>query len=96
MSSSPGRSGLALIAVAAVLWAAIGWFTPALLQSGLTAVQIAFWRALLGGLLFAVHAASRTGLRIRARHDLGGLALFGAASVDSSTWRWPRPSRPAA
>ena len=74
-------SGLALVAVAAVLWAFIGLFTPELLDLGLSAVEVGFWRALLAGMVFVVHAGLRGGLRVRDRRDAGGLVLFGAVAV---------------
>lgn len=73
--------GLALVAAAALLWATIGLFTPALLDHGLTAFQIAFWRALLGGACFAVHAVARRRLVIRSRDDVIGMVMFGVVSV---------------
>jgi drug/metabolite transporter, DME family len=78
--------GLLLVATAALLWALIGLFTPALLDVGLSAFEVAFWRALIGGLCFAVHAVVRGGggaglLRLRSRSDALGLVLFGVVSV---------------
>lgn len=83
-TSTPARrapTGLALVATAAVLWALIGLFTPELLDLGLSAVEVGFWRALLAGGLFLVHGAVRGGLRVRDRRDAGGLVLFGAVAV---------------
>ena len=75
------RTGLGLVALAAVLWAMIGLFTPALLDAGLRPTDIAFGRALLGGLCFVVHGAVRRQLALRNRHDVLGLAVFGAVAV---------------
>lgn len=66
---------------AALLWATIGLFTPALLDQGLTAFEIAFWRALLGGTCFAVHAVARRRLRIRSTEDIVGMVMFGVVAV---------------
>lgn len=74
-------SGLALVALAATLWGLIGLFTPALLDAGLGATEIAFWRALLAGACFAVHGAVRGGLRARSGRDVVELAMFGALAV---------------
>jgi drug/metabolite transporter, DME family len=71
---------LALV-VAALLWATIGLFTPALLDRGVTAFEVAFWRALIGGACFAAHAALRGRLAGPAGRDAIGLALFGVISV---------------
>lgn len=74
-------TGLALIAVAAVLWALIGLFTPALLDLGLTATEIAFWRAAIGGVCFVLHAALRRQLRVGSGRDAAGLTVFGVVAV---------------
>jgi DME family drug/metabolite transporter len=73
--------GLALVATAAVLWALIGLFAPALLDLGVSAVEVAFWRAALGGACFAVHGALRGHLRVDGARDAAGLAVFGAVAV---------------
>ena len=73
--------GLGLVAFAAVLWALIGLFTPALLDAGLRAADIAFGRALLGGVCFVVHAAARRQLVVSTRRDALGLLLFGSVAV---------------
>lgn len=59
----------------------IGLFTPALLDAGLRSPDIAFGRALLGGVCFAIHAAARGQLVVSARRDALGLALFGSVAV---------------
>lgn len=66
---------------AAILWALIGLFTPALLGLGLSSVEIAFWRALGGGLCFALHGALAGGLRPTSARDVGELAMFGLVAV---------------
>jgi drug/metabolite transporter, DME family len=73
--------GVVLVAAAALLWALIGLFTPALLDEGLGAVEIAFWRALIGGLCFAVHGGLTGGLRVAAPRDAAGLVVFGVVAV---------------
>ena len=75
------RSGLALVALAAVLWAMIGLFTPALLDAGLRPTDIAFGRAALGGLCFAVHAAARRQFAVDGARDALGLVIFGSIAV---------------
>lgn len=75
------RSGYVLIAVAALLWALIGVFSGRLLAAGITATEIAFWRAAGGGALFMVHAiASRSFLRVQ-RRDVPAFVLFGLFGV---------------
>ena len=73
--------GILCVAGAALLWALIGLFTPALLDLGLSAVEIAFWRALGGGLCFVVHAGLRGGLRPGSVRGAGELAAFGLVAV---------------
>ena len=71
--------GYAYIIAAALLWATIGPAARFALRAGLDPLEISFWRAAIGGLLFALHAAARGRLRI-ARRDLpavGGFALLG-------------------
>lgn len=61
LSGAEGGVGLAsstgylLILLAAVLWAMIGPFTSALLDEGIAPLEIAFWRAVIGGAGFVVH-----------------------------------------
>jgi len=71
--------GYAYIVAAALLWATIGPAARFALQAGVAPLEISFWRAAIGGALFALHAASRGRLRV-ARADLpavGGFALLG-------------------
>jgi DME family drug/metabolite transporter len=71
--------GYAYIIAAALLWATIGPAARFALRDAITPLEISFWRAAIGGLLFLVHAASRGRLRL-ARRDLpavGGFALLG-------------------
>ncbi|MPZ72184.1 MAG: EamA family transporter [Nitriliruptorales bacterium] len=75
------KPGIALIAFAGALWALIGLFTPALLDLGLSAPEIAFWRALLAGMGFAAHAALRGQLRVASTRDAAGLVVFGVVAV---------------
>ena len=71
--------GYAYIIGAALLWATIGPAARFALRAGVQPLEISFWRAAIGGLLFALHAVVRGRLRI-ARQDLpavGGFALLG-------------------
>ncbi|HEX7980223.1 MAG TPA: DMT family transporter [Gemmatimonadaceae bacterium] len=71
--------GYAFIIAAALLWATIGPAARFALRAGITPLEISFWRAAIGGLLFALHAAARGRLRL-AKSDLpavGGFALLG-------------------
>jgi DME family drug/metabolite transporter len=71
--------GYAYIIAAALLWATIGPAARFALRAGVQPLEISFWRATIGGLLFVLHAAVRRNLRL-ARHDVpavGGFALLG-------------------
>ncbi len=75
------RYGLALVTGAAVLWALLGPFSRALLDRGIAPLEIAFWRASLGGLVCALHAALTGGVRLRSARDLAYLAAFALLGV---------------
>ena len=71
-----------LILLAAALWAMIGVFTTGLLETGVTAMEIAFWRALAGGGLFVLHGLVAGHLELQRRRDAGwfvGFGIFGVA-----------------
>ncbi len=87
MSASPAhggseeRLGLTLVLGAAVLWGLLGVFTAGLLRIGLDAIEIAFWRALIAGAAFGLHAiAARTVRPFAPRAALGTLT-FAAVGV---------------
>ena len=75
----PGRAAL-LILVAAVLWGLLGVLGASAQAAGLGALEIAFWRALGGGALFALHAVV-TGARPPRGRDLAVTAAFGLVGV---------------
>ncbi len=77
------RSGVpaaAYIVLAATLWGLLGIFGKLAQTEGVSALEVAFWRAALGGLLLTAHAAA-----IRARPptgaDLGLTIGFGILGV---------------
>lgn len=68
-----------LVLAAAVLWGFSSIATKDVLDAGVGAFEIAFWRMLLGGGLFVFHAGCRGDLKLRSRSDAGplvGFALF--------------------
>ncbi len=69
------------VLLAAVLWALIGVFTAGILATGVGAMEIAFWRALLGGALFIGHGVLAGHLRLHRRRDAGVFAVFGIVGV---------------
>lgn len=72
--------GYLFVAVAAALWGLMGPVTRVALREGLGPVEVAFWRALLAGGLFAVHAASIRKVRLD-RRDLPSVVAFGVVGV---------------
>jgi len=81
--------GYAYIVAAALLWATIGPAARFALRASIAPLEISFWRATIGGILFALHATARGRLRI-ARRDLpavGGFALFGVTILYWSYFR---------
>ncbi len=73
--------GLLLVLAAAVLWGLLGVFTAGLLRAGLGAIEIAFWRALIAGTVFAGHAIVARTLRPFAPRALTGAVLFALIGV---------------
>lgn len=70
----------AYILTAAILWGLLGILGKLAQGQGVGAVEVAFWRAALGGVLFATHAAA---LRLRPprSRDLAVTAAFGLVGV---------------
>ncbi|MDQ3396530.1 MAG: DMT family transporter [Deinococcota bacterium] len=72
--------GYGLIFFAAALWGLIGLLAKGMLAAGIEPLEVAFWRAALGGLLFCAHAGSKGKLYLKRRRDLEfflGFALVG-------------------
>jgi DME family drug/metabolite transporter len=81
--------GYVWIVLAAVLWGTLGPTARLPLRDGVEPLELGFWRALLGGALFAAHALLRRRVRI-ARRDLlpvGAFALLGVALFYVSYFR---------
>jgi len=72
--------GYLYMLLAASSWALIGPVSRLAQAAGLSPVEIAFWRALIGGGLFAAHALVLRQALPRGR-DLGGVVLFGLSGV---------------
>lgn len=72
--------GAALVLVAALFWSTIGsWSRWA--QGSIPALEVAFWRAAMGGALFAVQGGLRGRLRPGVAGAAGRHALFGLLAV---------------
>ena len=76
---TPARAALLLL-TAAFLWGLLGIFGKLAFALGLSPLEVAFWRAALGGGLYLLHALS---VRARFPRGLDALvtALFGLAGV---------------
>jgi DME family drug/metabolite transporter len=72
--------GYVLVLAAAALWGMLGPVSRFAFQDGVTPLEVAFWRALIGGALFAVHALVRREWRLAWR-DLPAVAAFGLVGV---------------
>jgi drug/metabolite transporter, DME family len=79
--AAPAARGYALVFTAAVLWGLIGWFSRTILDAGVGALEIAFWRALIAGGAFALHAGLVGRARVRSFGDLGALTAFALVGV---------------
>ncbi|MDF1524449.1 MAG: EamA family transporter, partial [Trueperaceae bacterium] len=73
--------GYALVVTAAVLWGLIGLFARTILDAGVGPLEIAFWRALIAGGAFALHARLAGRSKLRSARDLGLLAAFALVGV---------------
>ncbi len=72
--------GVLYVLIASTMWGLIGTFTKLLLAEGLGSMEIAFWRATLGWVLFATHAGIRRRVGVDVR-DLPALLAFGLLCV---------------
>jgi drug/metabolite transporter, DME family len=65
-----------LVSSAIVLWGLGGIFTKNILDAGVGALEIAFWRLLLSGVLFCIQAFVQRDFKLKAAKDLGQFAGF--------------------
>jgi len=72
--------GMACICLAACMWGFIGPISKLALAQGVTPLEIAFWRAAFGALLFGLHSGVRTRCAISTKYLLP-LFGFGLISV---------------
>lgn len=72
--------GYLFIALAALLWGTLGPAARFALRAGVEPLELSFWRALLGGALFAAHALARRRARIAPR-DLPAVLAFALLGV---------------
>lgn len=72
--------GYGFVLLAAALWGLLGPVSRFALAAGVSPLEVAFWRAVMGGVLFGVHAALRGQVRI-ARRDLPAVIAFGVVGI---------------
>lgn len=72
--------GFFYVLTAAFMWGVIGIFAKEVLAEGVTALEIAFWRASLAWIMFLVHATSKKQLRVNPS-DIPSLFAFGFICV---------------
>lgn len=72
--------GILLVLAAAVMWGVIGIFTKFILAEDVSALEIAFWRAMFAWVLFTVHAKYMKAVKVK-RSDLPVLLAFGFVCV---------------
>lgn len=72
--------GYLFVILSAVLWGLIGPVSRVALADGVEPLEIAFWRAAVGGACFAAHAAAIRKTRLE-RRDVGVVAAFGVVGI---------------
>lgn len=73
-------AGFLYVLSAAFMWGLIGVFTKYILAEGVSALEIAFWRASIAWIFFLVHALAKKQVRVK-RSDLPLLFGFGFICV---------------
>ncbi len=72
--------GFLYVLAAACMWGVIGIFAKGIMAEGITALEIAFWRATLAWGIFLIHAAAQKQLKVH-RIDIPFLFGFGFICV---------------
>ncbi len=75
--------GYLFIFIAATCWGFLGILGRIAMDEGPAPLDVAFWRAFLGGLFMLIHAAYKRDLRIHSRKDFLSFFLFGLFSIAS-------------
>ena len=70
-----------LVFLAACLWGAIGVMGRSAFQSGMSPLEVSFWRAAISASLFLAHAILTRQLWLQRRHDALLFILFGLLAV---------------
>ncbi|PTN38731.1 DMT family transporter [Desulfonatronum sp. SC1] len=80
MTPVESKAGYAYVLLAATLWGMIGPLALLAFQQGLTPLEVAFWRATLGALLFMIHVSICGQWQVH-RADLPAFFFFGLVCV---------------
>jgi len=72
--------GYVFVLVAATLWGLLGSFSKLAFQEGITPLEVAFWRAAIGSVLFGAHALVLRQARVAPR-DLPAVLGFGVLGI---------------
>ena len=78
--SESARAGYIFAFLAATCWSLLGIFSRLPISNGITPLEIAFWRALVGALLFIVHGVATGRHRVRPADALV-MGAFGVVCV---------------
>ncbi len=84
---SPSLIGYVYIFLAAGLWAFIGPLGKMAFQEGISPIEVAFWRAALAWVFFAIQAGIQQKAKVAVK-DLPKLALFGFLCVTLFFWSY--------
>ncbi len=79
-SAASPASGYAYALLAASFWALLGPVSRLCFNEGVSPLEVAFWRAALGGACFAAHGLVRGGLNVKPSHG-AIFCLFGLVAV---------------
>ncbi len=74
-------AGYMFIFIAALCWGFLGILGRIAMESGLAPLDVAFWRALFGGILLFLHAASIKQAKVHSAKDFLFFCLFGLFSI---------------
>ena len=72
--------GFFYIICAGILWGFVGPFSKLAFKEGVSPLEVAFWRAMLAWILFALHAAAERQVKIASK-DILAVVIFGVTGV---------------
>ncbi len=74
-------TGYIFIFIAAICWGFLGVFGRIAMDAGLAPMDVAFYRAALGGVFMLIHSAAVRDIHIREKKDAFVFVLFGLISI---------------